>query len=73
VYHILGIVRSQIEIKNIFSLVGILINLCQCKLQTDNLERLIFVNKNWLNNLRYGYKTSNNMEKAFELEANLVK
>jgi hypothetical protein len=40
---ILGIIGFQIETKCIFSIVGILTNLCQCRLQTDNLEKLIFV------------------------------
>jgi hypothetical protein len=36
---ILGIVGSQIEIKNIFSLTEILTNLKRCHLQLDNLEK----------------------------------
>ncbi len=43
---ILGIVGSQIEIERIFLLVGILINLKRCHLQLENLNKLIFVNKN---------------------------
>jgi len=42
---ILGIVGSQIDIKRIFSLVGIL----------TNLRRLIFVSKNWPNVPRMGF------------------
>jgi hypothetical protein len=44
--HILGIVGSQIKIGWIFSLVGILINIKRCHLQTKNLKKLIFFNKN---------------------------
>jgi hypothetical protein len=43
---ILGIVGSQIETERIFSLVGILINLRRCCLQSKNLEKLNFMNKN---------------------------
>ncbi len=41
-----GIVNSQIEIKIIFFLVNIFINLRRYCLQLDNIEKLIFVNKN---------------------------
>ncbi len=43
---ILRIVGSQIETERIFSLAGIFTNLRRCRLQTENLEKLIFVNKN---------------------------
>jgi hypothetical protein len=39
---IFGIVNSQIEIENIFSLIGILTNLGKCCLQPKNLEKLNF-------------------------------
>ncbi len=58
---ILGIVGSQIEIKNIFSLTEILTNLKRCHLQLDNLEKWIFMNKNWLNDARMGCKALNNL------------
>jgi hypothetical protein len=35
----LGIARSHIEIKHIFFLVGVLINLYPCKLQTNNFKK----------------------------------
>jgi hypothetical protein len=40
-----GVVGFQIEIERIFSLARILTNLKRCRLQTENLEKLIFVNK----------------------------
>jgi hypothetical protein len=44
---ILGLHRSQIEIKKIiFSLIGILVNFRRCHLQSKKLDKLIFVNKN---------------------------
>ncbi len=54
VKQILGIVSSQIEIEHIFSLAGILTSLKRCKLQTENLDKLIFVSQNWPNDLRVG-------------------
>ncbi len=67
---ILGIVGSQIEIKNIFSLTEILTNLKRCHLQLDNLEKWIFMNKNWLNDARMGCKALNNLVMliAFKLD-----
>jgi hypothetical protein len=71
--HILGIVRSQIEIEMIFSLATILINLRRCRLQTVNLNKLIFVNKNWLNDLRIGCKSPSNLLEFLEKDMNLEK
>jgi hypothetical protein len=60
---ILNIVESQIEPKRLLSLVDILTNLKRCHLQTDNLKKLIFVNKNWPNDLRVGCKSPSNFVK----------
>jgi len=43
---ILGVVGSQIEIEIFFSFTIIFTNLRRCCLQIENLEKLIFVNKN---------------------------
>jgi hypothetical protein len=43
---ILGVVGFQIEIEIFFSLARILIDLRRCCLQIENLEKLIFFNKN---------------------------
>jgi len=43
IFRIMGL---QIEIEKVFSLVGILTNLKRCKLKIDNLDKLIFINKN---------------------------
>ncbi len=51
---ILGILASQIETKIIFSIVGVLTTLKRCRLQTNNLDKLIFVHKNWPFDLRVG-------------------
>jgi len=52
VWQILDIVGSHIETKKIFSLAGILTNLKRCRLQTENLFKMIFVKKeNYSNDL----------------------
>jgi hypothetical protein len=52
--------------KRIFFLAGILTNLRRCHLQTKNLGKLIFVNKNWLNDFRIGCKSPSNLMESFE-------
>jgi hypothetical protein len=59
---ILGVVGFQIEIERIFSLDGMLTNLRRCHLQTENLEKLIFVNKIQPNDLRIGYKSPSKLQ-----------
>ncbi len=68
---ILGIVGSQIEIKNIFSLTEILTNLKRCHLQLDNLEKWIFMNKNWLDDARMGCKALNNLVMLIDFKLDL--
>jgi uncharacterized membrane protein len=46
VQHIIGILASQIKIECILFIVGILIALHRCHVQTNNMDKLIFVNKN---------------------------
>ncbi len=58
---ILSIVGSQIKTKRIFSLVGILTNLRRCHLQSENLEILIFVSKNWQSYPKDGCKSPFNL------------
>jgi hypothetical protein len=49
---ILGIVGSQIETKKKKLLVGIFTNLKRCPLQSNNLNELIFYNKNWSSDVK---------------------
>jgi Holliday junction resolvase len=63
----LGVIGSQIEIESKYS------NLKRCHLQTENLEKLIFVNKNWPNDLRIGCKSPSNLLKFLERDVNLKK
>ncbi len=69
--HVFGVAGSQIIIERISSLVGILINPRRCHLQIENLKNLIFVNKNWFNDLRVGYKSPSNLVEFFERDINL--
>ncbi len=70
---ILGIVGSQIETKRIFSLVGIFTNLRRYHLQTENLEKLIFVSKNWPNDAKFGCKSSSDLVKFIVMDEQLEK
>jgi hypothetical protein len=70
---VLGIVGSQIETKKKNSLVGILISLKRCHLQSKILDKLTFVNKNWPNDPRIGYKFPSNLVDLIEIDLNLYK
>jgi hypothetical protein len=68
---ILGVVECQIETERIFSLVGKLTNLRGCHLQIENLEKLIFVNKNWLDDAIIGCKSPSTLVEFLEKAVNL--
>jgi hypothetical protein len=68
---ILGIFRSQIEMKRIFSLVGILTSFKRCCLQSKNLDNLIFVNKNWPNDPMIGCKSRFNLVELIGIDVDL--
>ncbi len=40
-------------------------------MQTENLKKIIFVNKNWLNDLRIGCKSLSNLITFLERDINL--
>ncbi len=61
-----SIVRSQIKIKRFFSLRGILTNLRRCRSQPYNLEKMIFINKNWSIEPRDGCKPPFNLVELIE-------
>ncbi len=65
-WQILKIIGSQIEIEKIFSLAWIFTNLRKCCLRSENLERLIFVNKNWLNDPIIDWKPPSNLVELIE-------
>jgi hypothetical protein len=70
---ILGVIGFQIETKRIFSLFGILINFRRCRWLTENLEKVIFVNKNWPNDLKIGCKSPSNLVEFLERDVDLEK
>ncbi len=73
-WQVLSIVKSQIETKRIFLLVGIFTNLRRCKLQTENLEKLIFINKKIVKRPQNrGCKSPFNLVKFIEMDGNLKK
>ncbi len=67
----MSIVGFQIETKKIFSLTRLLINLERCHLQIENLEKLIFINKNWPNDLRMGCKSPFNLMQFLDRDIDL--
>ncbi len=67
----MNLVGSQIEIERIFSFTRILTNLKKCRLQIENLEKLIFINKNWPNDPRIGWKSPSNLVKFLERDVDL--
>ncbi len=52
-------------------MVGILINLRRCHLQTKNLEKLILVNKNKPNDPKIGYNSPSNLMKFLGKDVDL--
>jgi hypothetical protein len=57
--------------KGIYSLIEIFINLRKCHLQLNNLDKLIFVNKNWPNDLNVGCKSFYNLVEFIAIDAYL--
>jgi hypothetical protein len=47
-------------------------NLKRCCLQSQNLEKLIFLNKNWLNDPRINFKSSFNLINFIEMNVGVV-
>ncbi len=41
-------------------------------MQTENLEKLTFVNKNWPNDLKIGCKSPSNLVEFLEKDVNLI-
>ncbi len=58
---ILKIKNSQIETKCIFPLVGILTSFRRYSLQSEILDKLIFVSQNWPNDPRVGCNMSSTL------------
>jgi hypothetical protein len=49
----MGIVGSQIEIKRIFNMVGVITSLKRCQLGIENLDKLVPIMKNWPNDPKF--------------------
>jgi len=71
VKQILGIIGSQIEIERFFSLDAIIISFKRCHLQSENLDKLIFVNRHWPNDLRIHYQSLFRLVELIEINVNL--
>ncbi len=56
-----------------FLLAGIITNLRRCHLQWDYSEKLIFVSKNWPNDLRVGCNSSSTLIELIEADLALEK
>ncbi len=56
VHQVLGIVKSHVEIKYIFSVMGIITNLKCFRLGIDNLDQFIVIIKNWPIDTRVEFK-----------------
>jgi hypothetical protein len=70
---ILGIVGSQIETLKIFSLAWILTSFRRCRSQSQNLDKLIFVSKNWPNDPRISCKSLFSLVDFIDNDLNLEK
>ncbi len=68
---ILGIIGSQIETKSLFSLTKNFTILRRCCLQSKNLDKLIFVNKNWPYDPRVSCKSPSSLVDFIENDLNL--
>ncbi len=69
----MGIPTSQIKIKITFSIIEILILFRKCHFQTNDLDKLIFINKTWLANLHMGCLLKHvDLASACEAKSNLT-
>ncbi len=52
-------------------MVGIFTNLKRCRLQLYNLDKIIFITKNWLNDPRVGCNSPPSLTKLIEVDVGL--
>jgi hypothetical protein len=64
---------SQIQIERIFSIVGIMIPFFRFQLQIENLDKLIFINKNWPHDPCVGCTKFFDFAFVCEVESYLIK
>jgi hypothetical protein len=67
-HQILGIVGSQIETEKKYSLVEIITNLKRCCLQSNNLNKIIFISKNWPNDPKVGCSSPSSLIELIEAD-----
>jgi hypothetical protein len=58
------------ETKRFFFIVEVFTNLRRCYFQSENLVKLIFASKNWLNDERMECKTPNKLVELIDFETN---
>jgi hypothetical protein len=69
---ILKIIGSQIEIECVFNLVDVLTTLRHCRLQVDNLNRIITMVKNWLDDPHINYSLHKDLTYFLKVEFSLA-
>jgi hypothetical protein len=62
------ILSSQIEIKHVFNLANVLITLKCCRLQMENMDRIITVVKNWHDDPHHNCKLNTNLKEYLKEE-----
>jgi len=73
VRQILTIHGSQIEIKQVFNVVGIFISVWRCWFEVKNLDSLFMIYKNWPKDAKVGCSLANeNVIKFFTIQANFL-
>jgi hypothetical protein len=68
----LSIPKLEIEIERVFSLLGILVALKQCRLQVENLNMIIKIVKNWLDDLCMNCMQNKNTKDYLKVEGSLI-
>ncbi len=70
---ILAILGSQIEIEQIFNIVGVFTSLRKCRLGVENLDSLVMIYKNWMNDVRVRCSLANeDVTKFFVVEVDVL-
>ncbi len=69
---VFGIVRSQIEIEKMFSLIGVLTTLKSCRLQVQNLDQIITIINNWPDDPCQNCTPNANLKNYLKVEVILV-
>ncbi len=63
-----------VEIEQIFNMVGVITSLRHCWLEIENLDKLVFIMKNWLNDPRFGCTIGlpNSIEEYLKIEDDMI-